>query len=148
MKRSERLQIIEKLAQQREDQAARALAQLRTQLDSEKAQLEELDSYRTEYQAYLQRQGSEGLSILQWRRTQGFIDQLTLVMRQQEAVIGRFHEQEAQLLQHWQRLYQRRKSLAQLVERVSLEEFVAADRAEQKAIDELVNQIGNARSLR
>lgn len=148
MKRSERLQIIEKLAQQREDQAAKALAQLRAQLDNEQAQLSELDSYRTEYQAYLQRQGSEGLSIVQWRRTQGFIDQLSQVMQQQQEVIRRCHEQESQLLQHWQRLYQRRKSLEQLVERVSLDEFIAADRAEQKAIDELVSQMVNARQLR
>ncbi|MCH8530536.1 MAG: flagellar export protein FliJ [Saccharospirillum sp.] len=148
MKRSERLHIIEKLAQQREDQAAKALAQLRAQLENEQAQLDELDSYRTEYQSYLQRQGSEGLSIVQWRRTQGFIDQLSQVMRQQQQVISRFHEQEGQLLQHWQRLYQRRKSLGQLVERVSLDEFIAADRAEQKAIDELVSQMGNTRQLR
>lgn len=148
MKRSERLHIIEKLAQQREDQAAKALAQLRAQLENEQAQLDELDSYRTEYQSYLQRQGGEGLSIVQWRRTQGFIDQLSQVMRQQQEVISRFHQQESQLLQHWQRLYQRRKSLGQLVERVSLDEFIAADRAEQKAIDELVSQMVNARQLR
>lgn len=148
MKRSERLQIIERLAQQREDQAAKALAQLRAQLENEQAQLAELDSYRAEYQSYLQRQGGEGLSIVQWRRTQGFIDQLTHVMQQQQSVISRIHEQESQLLQHWQRLYQRRKSLGQLVERVSLDEFIAADRAEQKAIDELVSQMVNARQLR
>ncbi|MHA7878421.1 MAG: flagellar export protein FliJ [Saccharospirillum sp.] len=148
MKRSERLQIIEKLARQREDQAARALAQLRAQLENEQAQLVELEGYRADYQAYLQRQGSEGLSILQWRRTQGFIEQLTQVMRQQEGVIERYRDQEAQLLQRWQGLYQRRRSLGQLVERVSLEEFIAADRAEQKAIDELVGQMVNARQLK
>lgn len=141
MKRSQRLQLVERLAQQREDQAAQALHQARHQLAGEQRQLAELEGYRGEYQQYLQVQGGQGLSILQWRRTQGFIDQLGQVIAQQEGVIRQWQRQEAQLLEHWRQLYQRRKTLGQLVERVSMEEIIEADRREQKALDEMVSQM-------
>lgn len=141
MKRSERMQLIERLARQREDQAAQALAQTRQRIEQEQAQLTELEGYRREYQGYLVERGSTGLSILQWRRTQGFIDQLGDVIQQQEGVMRRWHDQEQQLLRRWQALYQRRRSLGQLVEKISIEEFIEADRQEQKALDELVGQM-------
>lgn len=141
MKRSERMQLIERLARQREDQAARALAQTRQRIEQEQAQLQELEGYRQEYQSYLEQQGSVGLSIMQWRRTQGFIDQLGDVIQQQEGVIRRWHDQEHHLVQSWQKLYQRRRSLGQLVEKISVEEFIEEDRREQKALDELVGQM-------
>ena len=140
-KRSERMQLIERLARQREDQAAQALAQTRQRIEQEHRQLDELVGYRREYQGYLEQQGGEGMSILQWRRTQGFIDQLGGVIQQQEGVIQRWRQQEQQLLQHWRSLYQRRRSLSQLVEKISLEEFIEADRREQKALDEMVSQM-------
>lgn len=141
VKRSERMQLIERLAQQREDQAAQALAQTRQRIEQERRQLDELHSYRREYQGYLEQQGGAGISILQWRRTQGFIDQLGGVITQQEGVIQRWEQQEQQLIQRWQALYQRRRSLSQLVEKISFEEFVEADRQEQKALDEMVSQM-------
>jgi flagellar FliJ protein len=141
MKRSDRMQIIEKLARQREDQAAHALAQTRQRLEQEVAQLNELEGYRSEYLTYLETQGSVGLSIMQWRRTQGFIDQLGGVIGQQEGVIKQWQRQEQQVLMQWQTLYQRRKSIGNLVDKLSMEELVEADKQEQKALDELVGQM-------
>lgn len=141
MKRSERLQVIERLAKQREEQAAQALQQARAQLAQEVQQLEELAGYQQEYHNALQASGSGGVSIEQWRRTQGFIDQLETVMVRQRQVIGQWQQQEAKLVAHWQSLYQRRKTLNQLVERVSLDELIEADRREQKALDEVVSQM-------
>lgn len=140
-KRSERLQLIERLAKQREEQAAQALQQARQQLGQEIKQLEELAEYQAEYHQALQTSGNHGVSIEQWRRTQGFIDQLEIVMGRQQGVIRQWQEQEAKLLAHWQSLYQRRKTLNQLVEKVSMEELVEADRREQKALDDVVSQM-------
>ncbi|WP_146171264.1 flagellar export protein FliJ [Saccharospirillum sp. MSK14-1] len=141
MKRSERLQVIERLAKQREDQAAQALQQARAQLEQEIKQLDELADYQRDYHQSLQASGGGGISIEQWRRTQGFIDQLETVMGRQRGVIQQWQEQEAKLLAHWQSLYQRRKTLNQLVEKVSMEELIEADRREQKALDEVVSQM-------
>jgi len=141
MKRSERFQVIERLAKQREDQAAQALQQARAQLEQEIKQLDELGDYQREYHQSLQASAGSGISIEQWRRTQGFIDQLETVMGRQRGVIEQWQDQEAKLLAHWQGLYQRRKMLNQLVEKASMEELIEADRREQKALDEVVSQM-------
>jgi len=140
MSRSSRLQIVEKLAKQREDQAAQALAQVRAQLEIEQNRLQELIQYRQEYMNYLEQQGAEGISMQQWRRTQGFIDQLAdLAVRQQNAIAS-WSSREQQVLDKWRSLYQRRKNIGQFIDKISMEEVIAADKKEQKQIDELVSQ--------
>ena len=139
MKRSERLRVIETLAKQREDQAATALGQIRAQVEAEQGRYQELETYRLEYTGYLDEQAGQSISIEQWRRTQGFIDQLgDLMLRQKQAVI-QWQQREAQVLQKWQVLYQRRKNIGQFIDNISMEEVVAADKKEQQAIDELVS---------
>jgi flagellar FliJ protein len=138
--RSNRLGIVEKLAKQREDQAAQALAQVRTQLEGEEKRLQELADYRQEYQGYLDNQGAQGISMQQWRRTQSFIDQLSeLALRQQQAILT-WQQREQQILEKWRELYQRRKNIAQFIDNISTEEAIAADKKEQRQIDELINQ--------
>jgi flagellar FliJ protein len=139
MKRSERLRVIETLAKQREDQAAQALGQIRAQVEAEQGRYQELEGYRTEYMGYLDEQAGQSISIEQWRRTQGFIDQLgDLMLRQKQAVL-QWKQRESQVLQKWQILYQRRKNIGQFIDNISMEEVVAADKKEQQAIDELVS---------
>lgn len=140
MLRSNRLQIVEKLAKQREDQAAQALAQVRAQIETEEKRLSELLDYREEYQTYLSTQGAQGISMQQWRRTQGFIDQLADLAQRQQLTIQQWHQREAQVMQKWRELYQRRKNIGSYIEKISMEEAVAADKQEQKQIDELVNR--------
>lgn len=139
MKRSERLKVIETLAKQREDQAAAALGQIRAQVEAEENRYTELESYRSEYQSYLDGQGGQGISIQQWRRTQGFIDQLSDLMVRQQHAVTQWKQREAQVLQKWQALYQKRKNIAKFIENISLEEVIASDKKEQQAIDELVS---------
>ena len=140
MSRSTRLDIVAKLAKQREDQAAQALGQVRAQLENEENRLEELIQYRQEYLGYLDKQGAEGISMQQWRRTQGFIDQLAdLAHRQQQAILS-WRQREQQVLDKWRELYQRRKNIGQFIDKISTEEAIAADKKEQKQIDELISQ--------
>lgn len=140
MNRSSRLKIVEKLAKQREDQAANALAQVRAQLDVERQRLNELVQYQSDYQGYLQQQSTQGIAIEQWRRTQGFIDQLESLSARQQSVIDSWLQREQQVLETWRSLYQRRKNIGQYIDRISMEEIVEADKKEQKFIDELVTQ--------
>jgi len=138
--RAERLGIVEKLAKQREDQAAQALAQIRNQLEVEQKRYDELIDYRLDYQTYLDQKGTEGISMQQWRRTQGFIDQLTDLAARQQTTLSSWQQREAQIMDKWRELYQRRKNIGQFINKISIEEAIAADKAEQKQIDELINQ--------
>ncbi|MDX1342138.1 MAG: flagellar export protein FliJ [Reinekea sp.] len=140
MSRAGRLEIVIRLAKQREDQASQALAQVRNQIELEEKRLEELQQYQQEYRGYLEQQGAQGISMQQWRRTQGFIDQLEdLSIRQQQTIVT-WRQREQQVLEKWRELYQRRKNIAQYIDKISMEEAIAADKQEQKQIDELINQ--------
>jgi flagellar FliJ protein len=140
MKRSVRLDIVEKLAKQREDQAAQALAEVRSQLEIEDKRLQELVEYREEYMGYLDQQGAAGISMQQWRRTQGFIDQLADLAQRQQIAIDGWRAREQQVLDKWRLLYQRRKNIGQYINKLSMEELAAEDKKEQKVIDELISQ--------
>jgi len=140
MKRSVRLNIVEKLAKQREDQAAQALAEVRSQLEIEDKRLQELVEYREEYMGYLDQQGAAGISMQQWRRTQGFIDQLADLAQRQQIAIDGWRAREQQVLDKWRLLYQRRKNIGQYINKLSMEELAAEDKKEQKVIDELISQ--------
>ncbi|MFT4675922.1 MAG: flagellar FliJ protein [Reinekea sp.] len=140
MKPSARLGIVEKLAKQREDQAAQALAQVREQLEIEDKRLLELAEYREEYLGYLDKQGALGISMQQWRRTQGFIDQLEDLAQRQQIAIDGWRAREQQVLDKWRQLYQRRKNIGQYIGKLSVEEVLAEDKKEQKVIDELISQ--------
>lgn len=140
MSRAARLGIVAKLAKQREDQATQALAQVRNQLEVEENRLKELELYRQEYLTYLDQQGSNGISMQQWRRTQGFIDQLEDLALRQQQTIQAWQQREQQVLMKWRELYQRRKNIGQFIDKISIEEAVAADKKEQKQLDELISQ--------
>lgn len=138
MKRSERLRIVQTLAKQREDQAAQALAQVRLQIATEQKRLDELNQYRTEYLTYLDTQAAAGISIEQWRRTQGFADQLAKLAVQQNEALNSWRQREQQVLTMWRELHQRRKNIAQFIDKIAIEEIIAADKQEQKQLDELI----------
>ena len=140
MSRSSRLKIVERLAVQREEQAAQALAQVRQQIETEEKRLEELVAYRQEYLSYLDEQGTKGISMQQWHRTQSFIDQLATLSGRQQQTIDGWRSREQQILEKWRELYQRRKNIGRFIDKISTEEAIAADKQEQKLIDELVNQ--------
>lgn len=140
MSRSKRLAIVERLAVQREEQASQALAQVRAQLETEEKRLQELAEYRQEYLSYLDKQGAQGISMQQWHRTQSFVDQLATLSSRQQATIDAWRARESQILEKWRELYQRRKNIGRFIDKISTEEAIAADKQEQKLIDELVNQ--------
>lgn len=140
MSRSKRLQLVAKLAQQREDQAVQALAEVRSHLKLEQQRLDELLEYRKDYQGYLDQQGGDGIAIEQWRRTQGFIDQLSMLAQRQESTIASWQQREQQVLEKWRELYQKKQNIGKFIDKVSADELIEQDKKEQKFIDELVTQ--------
>lgn len=141
MKRSERLKVVEQIARQHEEKAAQALRMAEQKAEFEQHQLEQLIEYQSNYQQTQQKAGSQGIGVQQYLVYQHFLDQVEVMINNQERVLQQVQVQYQQLMQHWQALYLRRKSLAQLAEKVSLSEFAEEERIAQKAIDEIVNQM-------
>lgn len=133
--------MVEQIARQHEEKAAQALRMAEQKAEFEQHQLEQLIEYQSNYQQTQKKAGSQGIGVQQYLVYQHFLDQVEVMINNQERVLQQVQVQYQQLMQHWQTLYLRRKSLAQLAEKVSLTEFAEEERIAQKAIDEIVNQM-------
>jgi flagellar protein FliJ len=141
--RSQRMAIVEKVALQREDQAAKALSMARQQMEMEHKRLEELKDYQDDYNGNLRQEGRV-MTGMELRNFQYFTGQLELIVNQQKQQIDTLEGQIKQIQEKWQELYIRRKSIGSIVDKIKLEEWVVQEKKEQKAMDELVNQLQQA----
>ena len=142
--RSSRMAIVEKIAKQREDQAANALNLMRQQMEMEIKRLEELKAYQVDYNGNLRTEGRQ-MSGMQLRNFNYFSDQLESIVAQQQGQIHKLEDQIEQIRDKWQQLYIRRKSIGSIVEKIKLEEWVVQEKKEQKLMDELISQIMRAK---
>lgn len=135
-KRSERLRALLKLAQMREDNAARQLAANSEKLQQAREQNQQLALYNDEYQQRFQAQVKQVVSVRDLRNFQGFFQQLDRVQEQQQHLIEqRDRERELARLQ-WLQLYNRRRVLDQIRERSKLEEESVSERKLQSEFDD------------
>lgn len=138
--RSQRMAIVEKVALQREEQAAKALSMARQQMEMEHKRLQELIDYQNDYDGNLRQEGRE-MTGMQLRNFQYFTGQLEHIVIQQKQQIETLDGQIEQIQEKWQELYIRRKSIGSIVDKIKLEEWVVQEKKEQKAMDELVSQL-------
>lgn len=135
-KRSERLRSLLKLAQMREDNAARQLADNSEKLQQAQQQNQQLALYSDEYQQRYLAQVNQVVSVRDLRNFQGFFQQLDQVQVQQQRLIEqRDRERELARLQ-WLQLYNRRRVLDQIRERSKLEEEAVSERKLQSEFDD------------
>ena len=135
-KRSERLRSLLKLAQMREDNAARQLADNSEKLQQAQQQNQQLALYSDEYQQRYLAQVNQVVSVRDLRNFQGFFQQLDKVQVQQQRLIEqRDRERELARLQ-WLQLYNRRRVLDQIRERSKLEEEAVSERKLQSEFDD------------
>lgn len=144
MKRSDRLGVVLRLYQQKEDQLSVSVQAAQAERDTQRARLEQLVDYQRSYQASARANsdaGAQSMSIAQWRRLQDYIEQLTVIIRQQEQQVGLSEAEVERAEARWRSAHLERRSMESAIERIALEEQRAADRAEQKQIDEMVQQM-------
>ena len=99
--RSSRLAIVEKVAKQREDQAANALALARQQMEMEHTRLKELLDYGEDYNGNLRSEGRQ-MTGMQLRNFNFFANQLDHIIEQQKQQIKTLEGQIEQIQQKWQ----------------------------------------------
>ncbi len=137
--RAKRMQVVLQLAQRQEDAAAQKLSQAREQWQAEQQQLQQLRDYAAQYhQEYAgQRQTVQAQQLINYS---GFVTRLEELCREQEAKLRRLQLGLSQLQAQWQRAYQKRKAVAELIERLLQEEAQQQERREQKVMDEFSSQ--------
>jgi flagellar biosynthesis chaperone FliJ len=127
MSRARRLQPLQKLAVEREQVAARALAQARATTSMREAKLEQLQGYLREYQ---QGQGT-AMNVADpraWQNRQAFLLRLQAAVRQQEGLVTQARNEEV-------------ASLGCVVDRLLAEEAVVEQRQERRQQDEFAARV-------
>lgn len=134
---SERLRTLLKLAQMKEQQAARALGERSERLLQAQQQGRQLVEYCDEYQSqYAARATGQTFSRTDLLNYQGFFRQLEHVQEQQQRVIEQRNEEREQARGAWLELHTRRRLLAQVRERRLLREALEAEKKLQRELDD------------
>jgi flagellar FliJ protein len=137
-KRSERLQVVLKVALRDEQEAARYVAQYQRQLQAERDQLAQLEQYRSTYQQdYADPQKQHSPDVMM--RYSDFLQRLSGAIDEQNRTLESAYEQCQKVQQHWQVKRHKRQSLESLITRLSQSEEAEQERKLQKEIDDLVN---------
>lgn len=137
--RSSRMAIVLNLAQKEEENAAQSLNIARQQLLSEQEQLQQLDDYRNQYLADYS-VSSAPRNAQQLINYSSFIQRIDQLKLEQSQKVERVERVVVKAQTVWQQLYQKRKSIADLIERYKVEEQLAIDKKLQKEIDDLTTQ--------
>lgn len=136
IKRSKRMAVVLTLAERAEDLAAQRLQEARQQHQLEQDKLQELREYFQDYadQIDQQRQGLTAQTMMTYRH---FLQQLEQSVTVQQTRVKQGEQLNERLLVEWQQLYHRRRSIAELIQRLQVSENAALEKQLQKEIDEL-----------
>lgn len=144
-KRSQRLQIVLQLAQQKEEAAQQELLQAHTRLQREQDKLVQLQQYQAEYVDNLKAQTGRQMSALQYQTMTQFISRLSVAISEQRRQIQMVGMAVERVEAKWRELYQKRQKIGELIERYKMEEAREQDLREQKLLDEASLQIAMRR---
>lgn len=139
--RAARLAPVIAMAERAEREAARQFGQGQAQLAQAEAKLGELHQYFTDYQQQWISQGGQGVSGQWLVNYQRFLTQLESAIGQQQRSVEWHRANHEKLRQHWQQKRARLDGLRKLVERYLQEARIAADKYEQKLLDDFSQRL-------
>ncbi|WP_017444780.1 flagellar export protein FliJ [Gayadomonas joobiniege] len=133
---SRQLQLVLELEQKKEDKLALQYGQASDALKNEQDRLLGLQNYRTEYIQQVHNTGQNGLSSAGFQRLQVFIGQLDKACGQQQGKIDNAEKVVQQRRALWLQQQRKRKSLEHLLTKQAEAKQQAAQKEEQKMLDE------------
>lgn len=136
MKKSDRLQPVQRLSESREQDAAKALGDSNRAVCEQEQRLADLESYREEYARYYQQRGEAGVTAAKLMELQRFLHNLNKAIEQQQQVVAMARQHSEQSKQQWNTARGKRQALGKVAERYREEEQRSAARQEQKENDE------------
>jgi flagellar FliJ protein len=140
-RRAERLAPVVDMATETEREAARQLGRSLQQLQNSENQLVELRRYLGDYQQQWLTAGGQGVSGQWLINYQRFLTQLDSAIGQQQRSVEWNQENVRKAREQWQKCYARLEGLRKLVQRYLDEARAAAEKREQKLLDELVQRL-------
>lgn len=136
MVRSERMQTVAGLAKDREDQAAISLGQLRRQEEEQRRRLDELCTFRQEYQERMEQLGREGVGIQLLNQYRSFAARLSDAIAQQHRLVDELRQRLEQQRRSWSEASAKRRALDETVSRLRGEERAEHQRRDQRESDD------------
>ncbi|MGM0594820.1 MAG: flagellar export protein FliJ [Pseudomonadota bacterium] len=136
MSKANRFQPVQRLNQSREESAARALGNSNQAVEAQEQRLRELEHYREEYQRYVHERGSAGVSAGKLQELRRFLGNLNLAIEQQRQMLEQARQEREHKRRSWQQAHGESQALNKVVERYRRDEQSAANKREQKEIDE------------
>lgn len=132
----QRLATLLKLAELREQKAARALGEANAQLQAAQRQVEQLADYQLEYAARLRSEASAGISPAALRNYDSFCRALGGAREQQLKSAAVMEQRLDQVREQWHQRHVRRKLLEQLRERRRADAEKHAEQRLQREFDD------------
>ncbi|EXF43882.1 flagellar biosynthesis chaperone [Pseudomonas sp. BAY1663] len=111
------------------------------QLAQAEAKLGELEQYFSDYQQQWLQQGSQGVSGQWLMNYQRFLSQLESAIGQQQRSVNWYRDNLLKLREQWRQRHARVEGLSKLVEGYLREARIAADKREQKLLDEFAQRL-------
>jgi flagellar FliJ protein len=136
MKRSERMQTVERVVSDVEKKRAEALAARERHVTECENKLQELESYQQSYAAQFQTRAGAGIGALGLRDYQTFMLRLGEAVKQQTQLIAKAKADRDTERKVWQHAAQRKEAVGGLVERWQAEEQKQQDKQDQRDTDE------------
>ncbi len=139
--RAARLGPVIEMAERAERDAAKMLGQGQAQLTQAQNKLGDLEQYFGDYQRQWISEGSRGVSGQWLMNYQRFLSQLESAIVQQRRSVDWHRDNLDKLRAQWQQRHARLEGLRKLVERYLQEARVAADKREQRLLDEFSQRL-------
>jgi flagellar protein FliJ len=135
------------LAQHRKDSATQKLGQLNRQQHNAQSKLEMLQQYRKDYQARLQESAQNGINPAELRNFHEFIGKLDEAISQQLKLVGQSIASTQAGRGEFDAAQRKLKSFDTLQQRHLETQKKAAEKTEQKALDEHTGRAANYKAI-
>ncbi len=139
--RATRLAPVIEMAERDEREAARQLGRCQALLSQAEVKLGELHRYLADYQQQWLTEGRQGVSGQWLMNYQRVLAQLETAINQQNQSVNWHRDNLRKARELWQQRYARLEGLRKLVQRYLDEARAAADKREQKLLDELSQRL-------
>ncbi len=136
MSPSKRLSPVQRVAQSREQKAARHMGESHKNLLAEEAKLVQLKQYHEEYLLRFEQAARKGINSSQLQEYRAFLDKLGGAINQQERVVADRKVDHGSKKDDWRETHTRTQALDKVVRRYQQQEQKSADRQEQKESDD------------
>lgn len=135
-RKSDRFKLLQRLAEKREEAAARALGKSQQNLQSQKGRLDELAGFRDGYHQQFHDNGAQGMTGATLQMYQRFMQQLDQAIVQQQGTVAAADDECQRKRQQWQEKHTKTEIYSKTVNKYSDQERLQEHKREQKENDD------------